>query len=190
MVCSPEPIKPSEWFELIWLNDDPQFEDAARAKSFYQLLVGLFGSLAEEVRRDRYRPGIIAGEQCTPQALADWCDGFLMGHHYLEELWEVALDDLNDEHVFEQIDTALDWACAFVEGDSADWAADDRDDIWLAEYLRFQQLLEDYRTVHTRWRRGEWQFDIAQTFASMQPLGRDELCLCGSGKPFRQCCLH
>src|SRR5579872_3690470 len=65
MVCSPEPIKPAEWFELIWLNDDPQFENPAEAKSFYQLLIELFGSMAEDVHRERYRPGAIAGAQCT-----------------------------------------------------------------------------------------------------------------------------
>ena len=190
MVCSPEPIKPSEWFELIWLNDDPQFENPAEAKSFFQLLTGLCSSVAEEVHCNRYRPGAVAGAQCTAQGLADWCDGFLMGHHYLEDLWDVALDDIGDEHLFEQIDAALDWACACVEGDIVEWAGDDGDEILLAEYLRFEQLLQEYRAVHARWQRGDWQYTIEQTFTAMQPLGRDELCLCGSGKPFKHCCLH
>jgi uncharacterized protein YecA (UPF0149 family) len=125
-----------------------------------------------------------------PEALADWCDGFLLGHHYLEDLWAVALDDLDDDHLFEKVGETLDWALTFVEGEIVDWTVDESDELLLTEYLQFQQLLEDYRAVHTLWYQGNWQWNIEQTFSAMQPVARDELCPCGSGRLFMYCCLH
>ncbi|HET8709819.1 MAG TPA: UPF0149 family protein, partial [Spongiibacteraceae bacterium] len=75
MACSPEPIKPTEWFELIWLNDDPQFESAADAKRFYELLVELFGSISIDIERNRFRLGVRADVREGGLELADWCDG-------------------------------------------------------------------------------------------------------------------
>jgi len=189
MACSPEPIKPSEWFELIWLSDDPQFDDALEARTFYKLLVELFHSIDTDVRHERYRPGGALKLE-SASALADWCDGFLAGHQYLENLWIVALDDLNDDHLYERVEAALDWAVAFVEGDIVDWDVDDTDDVLVTERLRFEQLLDDYRAVHKLWGDGTWQWDVEQQFVDMEPAARDDYCPCGSGRVFKQCCLH
>lgn len=189
MACSPEPIKSSEWFELIWLSDDPQFDDPIEAQTFYKLLVELSRSIDSDVRQERYSPAGALKVQ-SAAALADWCEGFLAGHQYLENLWIVALDDLNDEHLFERIEATLDWAVAFVEGDIVDWSVDEQDDVLATERLRFEQLLDDYRAVHKIWGEGTWKWDVERQFEAMEPAGRDDYCPCGSGRLFRQCCLH
>jgi uncharacterized protein len=190
MVCSPEPIKPAEWFELIWLNDEPQFDDVVEAKAFYQLLIELSQGIGEAARQERYRPAVGEGDACSVAALAGWCDGFLIGHQYLENLWLVALDDLNDDNLYEQVAATLDWAAAFVEGDIVDWAVDDNDDALVTAYLQFQQLLDDYYAVHRQWFAGDWRWDVEQSFAAMQTVDRADPCPCGSGRPFARCCLH
>ena len=189
MACSPEPIKPSEWFELIWLSDDPQFDDPLEARAFYKLLVELFSSISREVQQERYCPGG-ALNVASATALADWCDGFLSGHQYLENLWIVALDDLGDEQLYERVEATLDWAIAFVEGDIVDWIVEDSDDVLLTDRLRFEQLLDDYRSVRLLWSDGSWQWDVEQQFVDMQPAARDDQCPCGSGRLFKNCCLH
>lgn len=188
MACSPEPIKPAEWFELVWLNDDPQFESSAEAKGFYELLVELFGSISAEVQRDRFQLGMRASIQEGALALADWCDGFLLGHHYLEDVWSAALDELDDDDLFEQVGATLDCAIAFIAGDIADW--DDDDELLLAEFVRFQQLLQDYRAIHTRCRPGCSRWSIEEVFIDMQPVASHGACPCGSGRLFKNCCLH
>jgi uncharacterized protein len=190
MVCSPEPIKPAEWFELIWLNDEPQFDDVAEAKTFYRLLIDLSHGIGEAAQRERYRPGVEDDGVCSVAALAGWCDGFLIGHQYLENLWLVALDDLNDDNLYEQVAATLDWAAAFVEGDIVDWTVDDNDDGLIAAYLQFQQLLDEYYAVHRQWFASDWHWDIEQSFAAMQAVDREDLCPCGSGRMFARCCLH
>jgi yecA family protein len=190
MANSPEPITASEWFELIWLSDDPQFDDPAEAKTFYRLLLSLFESIERDVRAARYRPGAAGLNVCTADGLYDWCDGFLMGHHYLEDLWTVALNDLNDDQLYEQIDAALDWAMAFVEGVILDGDGDDADDRFLAEQLHFQQLLENYRAAGSSLSETGLHLSVEKIFQEMQPVALDERCPCGSGRLFAQCCLH
>ncbi len=188
MACSPEPIKPTEWFELVWLNDDPQFESSAEAKGFYELLIDLFGSISAEVQRNRFQLGARANIQEDMLALADWCDGFLIGHHYLEDVWSAALDELDDDHLFEQVGATLDCAITFVAGETAD--CDEDDEFLLTEFVRFQQLLQDYRAIHTRCRHGCSRWSVEQAFADMQPVDGRNACPCGSGRLFKNCCLH
>jgi uncharacterized protein len=190
MACSPEPVKPAEWFELIWLSDEPQFDDVAEAKAFFQLLLELSRGIGEAAQHERYRPGIDDDGDCSVAALAGWCDGFLMGHQYLEDLWLLALDDLNDDRLYEQVAATLDWAAAFVEGEIVDWAADDNGDGLIAAYVQLQQLLDDYYAVHRQWLARDWPWDVAQSFAALEGVGRDDLCPCGSGRVFMRCCLH
>ena len=192
MANSPEPIAASEWFELIWLSDDPQFDDPTEAKTFYRLLLSLFEAIESDVQAARYSPGTSGLSACTADGLYDWCDGFLMGHQYLEDVWIVALDELNDDQLYEQVDAALDWAMAFVEGVILDGDWDDADDRFLAEHLHFQQLLENYRAARSSFgARGlHLNLSVEKIFHEMQPIEPDERCLCGSGRPFAQCCLH
>lgn len=190
MACSPEPIKPSEWFELIWLDDEPQFDDAGEARTFYQLLVGLAQDIFEAARQERYRPALDASGICSAEALADWCDGFLTGHQYLENLWIAALHALDDDAVYEQVAATLDWAAAFVAGEIVDWAADDSEAELAAACLQFQHLLGEYHAVQRRWAAGGGTRDAIAEFAALEPVGRDEPCPCGSGRPFARCCLH
>lgn len=191
MANSPEPIAASEWFELIWLSDDPQFDDPAEARMFYRLLLSLFETIESDVRAARYCPGAAGLNTCTADGLYDWCDGFLMGHQYLEDIWTVALDDMNDDQLYEQFDAALDWAMAFVEGVILDGDWDDADDRFLAEHLHFQQLLESYCAVRSSLSDGvRLRLSVEKVFQEMQPVEPDERCLCGSGRPFAQCCLH
>lgn len=188
MACSPEPIKPAEWFELVWLNDDPQFESAADARRFYELLVELSGSISVEVQRNRFQLEGAASIINGMLELADWCDGFLLGHQYLEDVWSAALEELDEDELFMQVDETLDCAISFVAGEMTDWGDDG--EFVLAEFVRFQQLLEDYRAIHSRCRQGKPRWSVEQIFAEMQPVSAQAECPCGSGRSFKDCCLH
>ena len=190
MASSPEPIAASEWFELIWLSDAPQFDDPADANTFYQLLLSLFRAIETDIQAARYRPGMAGAGSCSALQLADWCDGFLMGHQYLEEVWSAALDQINDDRLYEQVDAVLCWAMAFVDGSIVDECVEDDDDRLLTEHLSFEQMLVEYRAVGLRASAGEPHLDLGQVFAAMQPVARDEACPCGSGRMFARCCLH
>lgn len=188
MACSPEPIKPTEWFELIWLSDDAPFDDKAEARSFYRLLVDLAQDIDESADKGRYRPGLDLHGELSPAVLADWCDGFLIGHHYLENLWSIALDDLDDDSLYEQIGAALQWA--EVLSASEPERDEDADEQLLTMQVQFEQWLFAYHAVHERWHRGDFRWHVEDFFEQMRPVEAEAPCPCGSGRRFAACCLH
>lgn len=188
VACSPEPVRPVEWFELIWLSDTPQFEEAGEAKAFFQLLLELSSHIDGEVQGERYRPGLDAQGRVSAQVLAQWCDGFLIGHQYLEELWLAALDDLDDDALFDQVQEALDSAVVFAMCENA---VDESGDVaLLAAHLQFQTLLEAYHSVQRRWGPVRKTWDIQDVYEDLESVSRDDQCPCGSGRLFARCCLH
>lgn len=187
MACSPEPIRPAEWFELIWLSDDAPFEDGAEAHSFYRLLIDLAQDIREAADHGRYAPGGEPGSVRSLAALSEWCEGLLIGHHYLEHVWSIALDDLDDDELFEQVNAVLQWA-EFMA--SLDAEGDEVEEKLAATQLQFEEWLVAYHSVRDRWYRGEFNWNVEDHFQEMKPVAADASCPCGSGRPFRSCCLH
>lgn len=187
MACSPEPIRPREWFELIWLNDEAPFADNAEAHSFYQLLVDLAQTIREAADRGRYQPGVDRDGRRSLESLSAWCEGLLIGHHYLEHVWTIALDDLDDDELYEQVNAVLQWAefLASIETPGEEVAEQ-----LATTQLQFEEWLVAYHAVRDRWYRGEFSWKVEDHFRDMQPVAADAACPCGSGRPFGSCCLH
>jgi uncharacterized protein len=124
-----------------------------------------------------------------------------MGHQYLETLWLLALDELDDPHIDSQVDSTLTLASAFLEWDAARlWTLVDgveADDMALPELCHhLEQLLGAYYQVHQQLIpadsliAAESDWDLEQYFLSLEPASADEPCPCGSGRIFSRCCLH
>ena len=193
--CSPEPMKASEWFELIWLNDDPQFDDEAEAKVFYRLVADLQKQIAAGLSRGHYLPLPVQFDERWQAELADWCQGLMLGHQYLEELWTVVIEDVADEEMSACVDMVFNLAATFADLESArQQALEDGDDLLEAHlpeaYALFQRALQDYSNLSAHWGKLISSMGAEQVFEALQPVGRDELCPCGSGKLFSRCCLH
>ncbi|MFA7555229.1 MAG: UPF0149 family protein [Spongiibacteraceae bacterium] len=195
IACSPESIKPAEWLDLIWLNDEPQFDSEAEADIFYKQLMALANHIESKTREQKYLPFAETYSEQWQQELAEWCEGLLLGHQYLEDVWLVAADDLNDDRLDEEIDATLSLASTFADLVGAKQLSFD-DDLELAEdylpeaYALFSNVLAAYASVSSLWSEGVWQFDAEQLFLSLEPVARDEYCPCGSGLVFSKCCLH
>lgn len=200
IAASPEPVKPSQWFELILLRDDAPFESEQQAQLFVQLLAGLADDIARQSAQGACLPFGIADETDLP-LLRDWCDGFLQGHQYLETLWMLALDELDDPQLDSQIESTLTLASAFLEWDAARlWTLVDgmaAEEMALPELCQqFEQLLGAYYQVHKRLLApaativAEPDWEMQQYFLALEPGVADELCPCGSGRIFARCCLH
>ena len=195
VTCSPEVMKASEWFELIWLNDDPQFDDEAEAKAFYRLVADLQKRIAADLARGHCLPLPEQYDEHWQIELSQWCQGLMLGHQYLEELWTVVIEDVDDEEMSSCVDVVFNLAATFADLDVAKQQAqqegDDLLDCHLPEaYQLFQRGLQDYSHLSRHWSKLVSSLGIEQIFESLQPVGRGELCSCGSGKLFAQCCLH
>jgi uncharacterized protein len=202
IASSPEPVKPSQWFELVMLRDDAPFESDQQAQLFVQLLAGLADEIARQAAQGSCLPFGAIDEASLP-LLREWCDGFLMGHQYLETLWMLALDELDDPLLDSQIESTLTLASAFIEWDAARlWTLVDgvaAEEMTLPELCQYlEQLLGAYYQVHKRLIQpaditevhieSDWQ--MQEYFLGLQPAVADEQCPCGSGRVFARCCLH
>lgn len=195
VACSPETIKPSEWFDLIWLNDEPQFENEADARAFYRSVVALANHIAEMARQRRFLPFSARFDERWLEELSQWCEGLLIGHQYLEDLWAITLDDLDDQSFIDEIEAALNLATSFVDQDDTFQMSFDQemdmDEHHLSEaYDLLWKVLATYATVGSLWAEHAWQWDAEQLFLALEPVPRESLCPCGSGVIFARCCLH
>ena len=195
IACSPEEIKPSEWFDLIWLNDEPQFDDAAEAQLFFKAVVSMAEHIADMTRQRRFLPFSARYSERWSEELAQWCDGMLIGHQYLEDLWTITLDDLNDQNFWEEVEAALALANTFYE-QSSDQQMSFEDEMALSNehlpdaYELFWKVLGTYATVGRIWAEDSWEMNSEQLFLALESVPKDELCPCGSGLIFAKCCLH
>lgn len=195
MACSPEPIKPSEWLDLIWLNDEPQFESEEEARTFYRSVVSLADHIAEMARQRRFLPFSPRYDERWLAELGQWCEGLLLGHQYLEDLWMISLDDLDDQSFIDEIEAALNLAATFADQDQSVQLSIDQD----VELTRQQlpeaydllwKVLSTYATVGSLWAEHSWEVDAEQLFLALEPVPRESPCPCGSGLEFARCCLH
>lgn len=203
IACSPEPVKPSEWFELIWLDDEPQFDTEAEAKRFLALLVEDMAALEQGLEQGQLLPFFCPTGIDQRRQLGQWCEGFLLAHQYLEELWELALMDIDSEAIDDAVTAALNLASAFTdvlaseqlqfdEGfDHSHADGDKAEKQQLQEaYQWFDEVLSVYADVRMQWQAFKASHDADQLFLALEPVARDELCPCGSGAVFAKCCLH
>lgn len=195
IACSPEPIKPSEWFELIWLDDEPQFDDEVNARAFYKSVVALADHIAGMARQRRFLPFSARYSERWQLQLSQWCDGMLMGHYYLEELWLIAVDDLDEQAIGGGVDAVLSLATTFADWDGARQLSFEEgmeltDEHLPQAYEMFWRALGTYAGVAELWRAVSWDFDAEQMFLALEPVPHGELCPCGSGLVFAKCCLH
>lgn len=194
-VCSPEPIKPSEWFDLIWLDDDPQFDDERDAGYFYQAVLALAEHISGMARQQRFLPFAPLYEEASLVNLGEWCEGLLLGHQYLEDLWTITLDDLDDQGFIEDIEAVLNLAATFADhGESRQMSLDGEMELSSERlpdaYELFRKVLPTYATVGSLWAEHSWEFDTEQLFLALEPVPRESMCPCGSGLIFAKCCLH
>lgn len=195
VACSPEVVPASEWLDLIWDADEPPFEDQAEVATFFQLLVELSQHISAAAGNGLHLPFAEAPATDLGDELADWCDGLLMGHQYLENVWLLALAGLEDERLRVQIEEVVELVAML-----ADW---DRVLIWRARenpggedlghedcFRQLRRLLSAYHSVHALWSRGPGRWGPEDWFRHMQPVAAEAECLCGSGLRFRDCCLH
>ena len=195
MACSPEEISDAEWFELIWLDDEPQFDEESDAREFFRLVVELSSWVKENTFKHSYNPFAEEYSRQWQAELSQWCDGFLLGHQYLEDLWVMAIDALGDQVIADDVNAALSLATTFADLEYAQQLSFEEGVALTNEYLpeaytMLWQLLASYAEVRALAIATDNSFNTEQLFLALEAVGRHEPCPCGSGEIFEKCCLH
>jgi len=201
LACAPELVPPSEWIPVVF-GEEPLFRDDDEVEG----VIGALMALYNEVNRGVLERSHGLPDDCAlrddplanlePDApVAAWCEGFRFGHLWLEESWDVPMDeDMEDE-----LAACMAALTLFASRSGAEllWGEVKASGKSFEEFVTtchglFPDAMKEYaamgRAIYeaTGAERGE---PAAASPVTEPPIaGRNDPCPCGSGRKFKKCC--
>jgi uncharacterized protein len=198
MANAPELIPPSEWMPMAFNDQDARYETQGEAERVLQAMMALYNDCGRE-RTEGSAP-LPPGCDIRPQPLdnlgddaplSQWARGFLTGHTYLDDIWnEYTPDELDEE-----LGSMLMVLTFFTSPKLADAYHKEGKGKTSLEQLAdtvvmiFPDALMEY--AHLGWsifQARREAGDLGQEPSDHPKIGRNDPCLCGSGKKFKKCC--
>lgn len=187
IVSCPETIPPSEWLPAVWGEEEPVWGSVDGFEKIYRLMIRHFNDVVNSLMAPGFQfepifnENELDGQRYT--VVEEWCVGYMRGVELRAEAWDTGGDELFDllqpillfsgEPGWEVLDTLDEEEVIDLQA-SIPGVAQDIHHFWLA-------------------RRGIADIGIEQIVDKVavdSPIDPDGPCPCGSGKPFRKCCLH
>ena len=104
-VCAaPDLVVPSEWMPMIFDQREPAYADMAEARAITSAIMALHGQITAAINDQAV--GLPADCAFRTNALdnfaaeapvSQWCQGFTMGHQWLEESWDLLPQELDED---------------------------------------------------------------------------------------------
>ncbi len=208
-VLTVENVPPSQLFGHLFGAEEerPGFEDLEVAKTWFSCMMGLWNELAKHQEpNDPFlfskwpEPASWVNSEILQLATAREreVEQFVWGLRAGNTPFTADFIDPNPEALMAWTPTVLEAALRVMKraredlekGKSKDW------DLLAAVHLALNaQMKENHAEFATGVRRlrAEWIKDLKQTHTVIRPepkVGRNDPCPCGSGKKYKQCCLH
>lgn len=180
LISGPDAVLPSEWLPALWGGESPVYADEKQAQRTLNLLMRYMNDVASVLHDDpeSYEPmfSYSVVDEVEYEIVDEWCYGYLRGVELREDQWRLLLDESPE---------LLNILALF--GSEAGW--DELKKIEQPEQAELRSMIPSVaREIHAFW---------LQRRAVPIPLkratpktGRNEPCPCGSGKKYKQCCLH
>lgn len=183
VVSGPVTVLPSQWIPSIWGNFEPEFQSDREAQTIVSLLMRFMNSCAATLMEEpeNFEPmfyeRIVNGKTYT--IVDEWCEGYLRGVSLSADQWALDTDE---------IQKLLSPIIAFTTQIELDvFEQYTEKEIKILQ----QSITPNVRKIHAHWlaqrvdqRRPE------ETLHTGPKIGRNDPCPCGSGKKYKQCCLH
>jgi uncharacterized protein len=184
IISGPEAIPPSLWLPAVWGESEPAWESAEDFEKIYQLMMRHYDDVANSLMAPgfQFEPVFSENEVDGQRFLVvnEWCLGYMRGVALTVEAWDSGGDEVfdllqpiilfSDEPGWDVLETLDEEEIADLQ-ESIPGVAQDIQRFWLARQ-RFPVL------------------DADETIEAQLSIDPDAPCPCGSGKPFRKCCLH
>jgi len=180
IASGPEEIEAAEWFPAIFSGDPPDFEADVKVQYLFTLLMRHLNNIEALLDEDaeQFEPmfGIREIDGVDVEVPDEWCMGYLRGISLRGEQWEALWDDQPE---------ALTTIALF--GTPEGW--DELEKLDEETQAGFRDMLPAMvRTIYGYWQIVRYPPD---TLRRDEPkVGRNDPCPCGSGKKYKQCCLH
>lgn len=198
VTSAPELIRPSEWMPLVFGDAEAGYADLDQAKRVIGELMSLYNAVNANVTAAiavpppdcAFRDDLLANlENDAP--MAQWSRGFMLGHQWLEELWDAYVPDALDEEFAAMLLTLSFFASSQVAEALRKEMAPDQSLEALASTVR--QTFPDAVTDYAHLGRSIARVLAEQTAAERPPrrvvkIGRNDPCPCGSGRKYKKCC--
>jgi len=194
MACSPEPVEPSEWLPILFNDKPASFASEAEAQHILSELTTRYNEVNAAVLEGN--PSLPDDCPVLPDAMANfdedaplaaWSHGFLAGHDWLDESWDVELpqemeDELNAILLTLTLFASRDVAERFQQ--EGDFGNETLENV----AARAIEILPDAMASYAHMGRTV----LADAYAPVEQrrvtkVGRNDPCPCGSGKKFKQC---
>lgn len=197
VACSPELVMPSEWMPVIFDDQPAAYASEAEAQHVLGQLTTLYNEVNATVGEEQ--PQLPA--DCTiatgamdnfdaDAPLALWSRGFVLGHQWLGELWEVELPEGADD----ELGAALMTLTFFASRSMAEELAQEDptgEHTVLTLAPRIVEMWPEAMACYAFFGRtvlGEAYAAAAREPRRAAKVGRNDPCPCGSGKKFKLCC--
>ena len=183
VVSGPRTIPPSEWMPQVWGDFPPAWKDEKAFEKVMHLLMRHMNSIAALLieQPEDFEPifseDFAEGE--TYIIVDDWCEGYMRGVALAAEDWEKETAAM----------TILLAPVMAFQGENA-FTTYEKFSGEVIDNLQYA-ITPNVREIHDFWLARRTGEEPAALFSSDQPkTGRNDPCPCGSGKKFKQCCLH
>ncbi|WP_353846403.1 UPF0149 family protein [Pseudomonas sp.] len=177
LVSGPKVIAFEEWFEALWGGSEfmPVWENAQEAKRFIGLVIQHMNEIAGKLMEnaEEFSPIFMEDEHEDGHftlSVEDWCFGYERGV-VMGDGWE-GLPEEEQELL----------ACILVHTYDDESDEEEIDPEEAADMVCIGAL-----TLHAYWLA---QRTPSEPVRTSDKVGRNDPCPCGSGKKFKQCCLH
>ena len=194
VASSPELIQPSDWLPAIF-NDQPalyaNLEEAQRILDQFMTLYNEVNAAVLEATlslpADCFISTDVMANFDTDAPLAAWSRGFLQGHDWLEELWDVELPK-ETENELDAVLMILTFFSSRKVAEECQREGDFGDEPLEVVATRLLGLVPDAMEGYAHMGRTV----LAEAYAPVEQrrvtkVGRNDPCPCGSGKKFKQC---
>ena len=214
VACSPTALTPGDWLPVIWGSEDDlkdpaetaaASEDAnppsglsripPEAESVLPHIVYLFGLTDRAVKDEAFKlPAecVWSEDDEEGRALREWCQGLMVGHGWLEDVWNEALDDMKkreDLTLGQEVAAALAMPILFADVEGALARAPNPEELRGRLPMIASTILPNSLAIYARIGRELLRLERLRAQNPEQPkIGRNDPCPCGSGKKFKKCC--
>lgn len=211
---SPVVVEPNELLEVIFNIDENEkppanytpFKNPTQAKDYLSLILRLHDEAIEQIIDEEF---VWPTEYCIDvdgqesYNFRQWCSGFIYGYVWLEETWDDCLQQLvgdiaqdeDEQELFKQQFKLLAFALTYLSADAEgkqhflDQFANSEGDSISHDKMPTVQDIQGQLLAY-----GILGYQIRQMVepssepVRVEKIGRNDPCLCGSGKKYKKCC--
>lgn len=184
IVSGPDSIPPSIWLPAIWGGDEhsSNWDSEAEFKRFFTLVIRYMNSIVDVLMNEpnQYEPvfNVSALSKAEVLIIEEWCFGFMR-----------AVDLGN----WPPMDNAASEVLQLIEFHGREENFAQMEALTLQEHqANAKRIASGIKLIHAYWlaKRAHLAPKARKPVVNEPKVGRNEPCPCGSGKKFKQCCLH